>query len=467
MICRSQIVFALVASLIAVGGPAIGDDAPRSHATDSATTTGRSASPRAWSVFPVIEAAIECNRNTKAPAPAIQLLEKLKTAIGVASSPADLELEIAAIAGVLIDDVPGGGLQSRFISAMEQGMGCEHPQAVSELWRSIEATDSYKALLEASKEKPSAEDHRTTETTTFVADIHGALPGDDDEERLLIGGQGFYPAKLDSEGKEIIPPYRVLMKFDPQQSKYAGYFTLGDGKLNALNPYEQFPGGLLRAPNFLSFRLRGRAEGDIYLSKSLDLKADFREIDERTMQLATSMQELDADFDVEAIRLRETLKHRPLDPVISLREPFALPIIERTLKIGTADSDRPVDFFWSDAGEGEFVVVDERLGKAYRQFRDANGVHIQEYKLISPAKAGVRASEDGKLHYSLRRDKLDATGFRYSVDDEYYEKRGWILRAADGSLFKLEEDLASVKGDLSSKVIPPKVRPILNVGDLK
>lgn len=374
----------------------------------------------------------------------------------------DSKIEFAAVAGSLAKKD-----QDKFIELLETLPNCKGFEAISDAWKPVVGSAAYQTLLAGSRraEKKAVPDTRTDETTTFLADVHLAFEGDDDDERTFVKGSGLYPALLDENGKEIIPPARLALKWDPANKYYLLHTSGEDGSLTPLSgDRPRLPGPFVRAGRSLNFNVEELIpQIKLSAAKNLDFVVDFSSQDPEELKIADSDVELDPDFDDRLILLRSASRHGQLNPVIAVEVPFGPSLIESDLKIGSAVSDRPVDFIWADGRINTFVVVDEKQKKAFHQFRDGNGsLQIKEFEVLSPADISQRPGEEGRLHYVSKSKKLEPSGLNFAVD-EVQLKRGWILKGKDGVVVRLEEDAESIRGDLSATVKPPQFKPIFDI----
>jgi hypothetical protein len=374
----------------------------------------------------------------------------------------DSKIEFAAVAGSLAKKD-----QDKFIALLEKLPACKEYGIISDAWKPVVESAAYQTLLAGihKVEKKAVPDTRTDQTTTFLADVHLAFPGDDDDERAFLKGEGLYPALLDDNGKEIIPAARLAVRWDPAQKYYLLHTSGEDGTLTPLSSDSRnIPGPFVRAGRSLSFNFEQLIPQIRFsAAKNLDFVVDFSFQDAEDLKIADSDAALDPDFDEELILLRSASRHGQLNPVIAVEGPFGPSLIESDLKIGSAVSDRPIDFVWADPSINTFVAVDEKQRKAFHQFRDSSGtLQIKEFEVLSPADISLRPGEDGRFHYVSKSQKLEPSGLNLAVE-EMQLKRGWILKGKDGVLVRLEEDPDSVRGDLSATVKPPRFKPIFDI----
>lgn len=374
----------------------------------------------------------------------------------------DPKIEFAAVAGSLTKKD-----QDRLVALLEKLPSCQGYEAISDAWKPVVESTAYQTLLDGTRqaEKKTVQDTRTDETTTFLADVHRAFEGDDDDERTFTKGSGLQPALLDDNGKEIIPPARLAVRWDPANKYYLLHKSEEDGSLTPLrSDTRNLPGPLVRAGRSLGFALEELIPRTKFAAaRGLDFVADFSSQNTVDLKIAESDAELDPDFDEDIILMRTAGRLAQLNPVIAVEVPFGPSVIESDLKIGSAVSDRPIDFIWTDPSSKTFVAVDEAQKKAFHQFRDASGtLQIKEFEVLSPADISMRPGEDGQFHYVSKSQKLGASGLNFAVEETQF-KRGWILKGKDGVLVKLEEDPDSVRGDLSATVKPPRFKPIFDI----
>lgn len=299
-------------------------------------------------------------------------------------------------------------------------------------------------------------DNRPDTEGIWIIDMPSAIPSSQDEEREFNKYQGLFRPWKNAEGKEVLPPYRMVLKYVPEKKAYGLFVTDSKGNLeHVIVPSDNIPGCLVGASRLSRFSIRGDATARIAQEAYFpQLQMLFRFQNDYEPEVFKRIFEeipLDPKWQQVYIAAKKRLQSPRGDhPLTTVREVWDMSLFENESQIGLAVSDEPLAHAWSDPSEQVAIAVDEKKKVCTLQLAEKPGdPRFQQTKIIAPKDVCPDDSRNQEAHYTLALQKVSDSGLEYKVKNEKVEKRGWYLLGEKGELVVLEEDPNSEKGELS------------------